>query len=52
MDVTTAVVVVSVAVGWVLLAAASAITTAAVRMLTTMSCITHGTLPAKKRGEK
>ncbi len=51
MDVTTAVVVVSVAVGCVQLEAACAITTATVRMLMTMSCITDGTLPAKT-GEK
>ena len=51
MDVTTAVVVASVAVGCVQLEAASAITTATMRMLTTMSCITDGTLPAKNGGE-
>jgi len=32
-------------------AAASATTTATVRMLTTMSCVTHGTLPAKNGGK-
>ena len=52
MDVTTAVVVASVAVGCVQLEAASAITTATMRMLTTMSCITDGTLPAKNGGGK
>ena len=51
MDVTTAVVVASVAVGCVQLEAASAITTATMRMLMTMSCITDGTLPAKNGGK-